>query len=34
MRHLNIPLPELENQSFDPEILDRLQNHPLELKLI
>jgi hypothetical protein len=34
MRHLNIPLPELENQSFDPEILDSLQNHPLELKLI
>ena len=34
MRHLNIPLPELENQSFDHEILDSLQNHPLELKLI
>jgi glycerophosphoryl diester phosphodiesterase len=27
-------LTELENQSFDPEILDSLQNHPLELKLI
>ncbi len=34
MRNLNIILPELENQSFDPEMLDRLEKDPLELKLI
>ena len=33
MRNLNIILPELENKSFDPEMFDRLEKDPLELKL-